>query len=87
MSLEPAFLRAIIEDPEDDGHRLVYSDWLEETGSPEDRDRAEFIRVQCQLARLPEGAPERAALAKREKALLKTLRSLLGTTENTQVIL
>jgi uncharacterized protein (TIGR02996 family) len=71
MSIEQGFLRAIIEDPDDDGHRLVYSDWLEETGLLENLDRAEFIRVQCRLARCPAGAPERPDLAKREKALLK----------------
>src|SRR5262249_8029086 len=41
------FLRAIIDDPASDMHRLVYADWLEERGDPE---RAEFIRVQCELA-------------------------------------
>lgn len=37
---------AILESPEDDAPRLVYSDWLEEQGEAE---RAEFIRVQCKL--------------------------------------
>lgn len=71
MSPEQTFLRAIIDDPDDDRRRLAYSDWLDGTGMPENRDRAEFIRVQCRLARLAEGAPDRPALAKREKALLK----------------
>lgn len=43
------FLAAIIADPLDDVHRLVYADWLEEHDQPE---RAEFIRVQCELAKL-----------------------------------
>jgi len=30
--------------------RLILSDWLDEHGDP---DRTEFIRVQCELARLP----------------------------------
>ncbi|MCA9070661.1 MAG: hypothetical protein KDA84_17140, partial [Planctomycetaceae bacterium] len=34
-------------------------------------DRAEFIRIQCELVHLPENAPHRPALLKREKALLK----------------
>ena len=42
------FLRAICENPEDDTVRLVYADWLDENG---DADRAEFIRVHCELAR------------------------------------
>jgi uncharacterized protein (TIGR02996 family) len=42
-----ALLRGILENPDDDGPRLVYADWLEEHGDPE---RAAFIRVQCRLA-------------------------------------
>jgi uncharacterized protein (TIGR02996 family) len=43
---EAAFLNAIIEEPGEDTHRLVYADWLQEHGRPE---RAEFIRLQCRL--------------------------------------
>ena len=50
MSLETAFLAAILERPEDDFPRLVYADWLDENGDPA---RAEFIRLQLQLAREP----------------------------------
>src|SRR4051812_32622743 len=46
-----ALFRAICEQPDEDTPRLVYADWLEEGGDP---DRAEFIRLQCELARLPE---------------------------------
>jgi uncharacterized protein (TIGR02996 family) len=57
-----AFLQAIREAPEDDAPRLVFADWLEEHGAGEaDRDRAEFIRVQCELARLHYGSPESTA--------------------------
>jgi len=49
MGVEDAFLRDILAHPEDDTPRLVFADWLEENGRPE---RAEFIRVQCELARL-----------------------------------
>src|SRR5262245_54668988 len=42
------FLRAICATPDDDAPRLVFSDWLDETGDP---DRAEFIRQHIQLAR------------------------------------
>jgi uncharacterized protein (TIGR02996 family) len=66
MSLEEAFLRDIHERPHDDAPRLVYADWLDENGQPE---RAEFIRVQCRLAELVTGHPERPALEKREYAL------------------
>src|SRR5262245_43514127 len=54
MSVAPAksahspFLRAVAGQPDEDAPRLVYADWLDEHGDP---DRAEFIRVQCALAR------------------------------------
>ena len=62
-----SFLRAIIADPADDLPRLVYADWLDENGDP---DRAEFIRVQCELAKLPEDDPRRPGLEDREHDLL-----------------
>lgn len=43
-----AFLRHIIAEPEDDLPRLIFADWLDEHG---EAARAEFIRVQCELAR------------------------------------
>jgi hypothetical protein len=46
---------------------LVLADWLEEHG---DLDRAEFIRVQCQLARLASDDPRRPAVRMRERQLL-----------------
>ena len=47
-----ALLAAICADPADDLPRLAYADWLEEH---DDAARAEFVRVQCELARLPHG--------------------------------
>ena len=35
--------------PDDDTLRLAFADWLDEHGDAADRDRAEFIRVQCEL--------------------------------------
>jgi uncharacterized protein (TIGR02996 family) len=49
IPIQQAFLRDIREHPDDDTPRLIYSDWLEENGQPE---RAEFIRVQCELEQL-----------------------------------
>jgi uncharacterized protein (TIGR02996 family) len=66
MNYHDAFLRAILESPEDDTPRLVYADWLEEQGDP----RGEFIRVQCLLARIREGDPQRRSLQRRERELL-----------------
>ena len=51
MTDRDGFLAAIIAQPDDDVPRLVYADWLDEHGDPE---RAELIRVQCELERLPE---------------------------------
>src|SRR6266545_2798134 len=45
-----ALFRTICEQPWEDTPRLVYADWLEENGDPL---RAEFIRVQVQLAAHP----------------------------------
>jgi uncharacterized protein (TIGR02996 family) len=47
MTDDDSFLRAILAAPGDDGPRLVYADWLEESARPA---RAAFIRVQCALA-------------------------------------
>jgi len=57
-----ALLAAIRAAPDDDAPRLVYADWLDEHGEME---RAEFIRVQCELA-----VRESAELRRREVALL-----------------
>jgi uncharacterized protein (TIGR02996 family) len=55
MSDGESLLRAILDEPDEDVHRLVYADWLEENG---DSARAEFIRAQCALARFhDEGDP------------------------------
>ncbi|MEO2088340.1 MAG: TIGR02996 domain-containing protein [Gemmataceae bacterium] len=60
---------AVIASPDDDLPRLVYADWCDENGHPE---RAEFIRVQCALAR-PDGLPadRLADLRIREQTLLE----------------
>jgi uncharacterized protein (TIGR02996 family) len=56
---EQALYQAILAAPHDDTPRLVYADWLEENAdrfptplAKVERARAEFIRVQCALARL-----------------------------------
>ncbi len=65
---EADFLEAICADPTDDGVRLIFSDWLEEHGNV---DRAEFIRIQCQLFNLPEEElSRRSRLVKRQDELL-----------------
>lgn len=46
---ESALRRSVLLAPADDAPRLILADWHEEAGQPE---RAAFIRVQCELARL-----------------------------------
>jgi uncharacterized protein (TIGR02996 family) len=70
MTHEYAFLQAILDDPDDEGLRLIFADWLEEQGQP----RGEFIRTQCTLARLPAADPRRPLLEAREQFLLATYR-------------
>ena len=64
---EAAFLRAIAAEDNADVGRLAFADWLEERG---DSDRAEFIRVQCELS--APGLPKDGPLAHRERALLNS---------------
>jgi uncharacterized protein (TIGR02996 family) len=65
-----ALLRAIEANADEDTPRLVYADWLEEHATSDaDRGRAEFIRLQCAVAREPPGK-RRTALAVREHQLL-----------------
>ncbi len=49
MTHEAAFLKEILADPEADCPRLLFADWLDEN---DQRERAEFVRVQCALAGL-----------------------------------
>jgi uncharacterized protein (TIGR02996 family) len=60
-----AFLQAILHEPDDDTHRLVYADWLDDHGDP----RGEFIRVQCELDRLGADDPTRQVLLERSETL------------------
>jgi uncharacterized protein (TIGR02996 family) len=66
-TVEEAFVSDIRANPDDDGVRLIYADWLEENGQSQ---RAEFIRVQIELARLADDDPRREALADRQDELL-----------------
>src|SRR5438270_5908894 len=73
METEDAALwRAVVAAPHDDAPRLVLADWLEENGRPE---RAEFVRLQCRLARLDEDDPDRAPLERRERQLWQKHRA------------
>jgi uncharacterized protein (TIGR02996 family) len=66
MNTEDAFYADIVEHPDDDTPRLIFADWLEEAGRVE---QAEFIRLQCQLARLDDGDARLAEMRCREQYL------------------
>ncbi len=52
LSDRDALLAAIRDHPEEDTPRLMFADWLDEQGGAADTAHAEFIRLQCELARL-----------------------------------
>jgi uncharacterized protein (TIGR02996 family) len=68
MSVEDVFIEGIRAAPHDPLPRLVYADYLEESGDP----RGELIRIQCELAsdHHERGDAFRAALIDRERELL-----------------
>jgi uncharacterized protein (TIGR02996 family) len=70
MNIEAALLAEVIANPAEDGPRLICADWLEEYGGKAGQERAEFIRVQIELARLDEDDPRRAELQGRERRLM-----------------
>src|SRR4051794_41783914 len=78
---DQVLLSTIIADPDDDRPRLVYADWLQEHGQ---LDRARLIRVQIELAHLPDNDDEPTALQVEEEQLEatceKTLPQLEGIT-------
>jgi uncharacterized protein (TIGR02996 family) len=61
-------LAAIHIRPDDDAPRLDYASWLADRGDP----RGEFIRAQCELARLAPSDPRHKQLRARERELLAT---------------
>jgi uncharacterized protein (TIGR02996 family) len=67
---ETAFFTPIRARPRDDLPRLLYADYLDESTERADQDRAEFIRLQLALARIPHDHPDRAKLAERQNELL-----------------
>jgi uncharacterized protein (TIGR02996 family) len=67
-STAQGFLEDILAHPDDDTPRLIFADWLEDEG---DSDRAEFIRVQIERARLPEWDARQVRLKVREDELIK----------------
>src|SRR4051794_1062884 len=76
-------LQAILDAPDDDGPRLVYTDWLEEHATADaDRVRAAFLRLQCEADRTERDTPRAVALDRRWEELWpaadRTWQELLG---------
>jgi uncharacterized protein (TIGR02996 family) len=70
MSEESAFLAHLAANPGDDVTRLVYADWLDESGD----ERAGFLRAEQELARLGEDDPRAAELGGELSERLRSLR-------------
>ena len=65
MPTEDDFLRAILDDVDDASCRLVFADWLEERGDP----RGEWLRIDCELAKVGPKDRRRKALEARKQQL------------------
>jgi uncharacterized protein (TIGR02996 family) len=75
---EDAFLEPILARYADDGPRLVFADFLEESAAPADAARGELVRLQCALARLPADDPRRRDLVSRETELVQEYQAVWG---------
>ena len=69
MTHDEAFLADILEHSEDDTPRLVYADWLQDSGQD---DRATFIRLQVERSRCPDEGETARALRQQAEQLLRT---------------
>src|SRR5260370_4724288 len=70
MTPDESFLQAIRAEPDDDALRLIYADFLQEKEDPASVQRGEFIRVQCELARMNSTPQRWLQLKTRAEALL-----------------
>src|SRR5262245_48470304 len=71
MTLQHTLFQAILSAPEADEPRERYADWLDESLNPQ----AEFIRVQCRLARGRESRACQFELENRERELVGEFES------------
>jgi uncharacterized protein (TIGR02996 family) len=74
-----ALLAACKDAPEDDAVRLILADWLEENGDEPARDRAEFLRLECEYRHLPYlDAREAGLLTRMYRLAIKNERAWLA---------
>ncbi len=72
-----AFMRACLEQPADATARLVFADWLEETGEPHSAAWAHFIRLKIEADRYTPDSHERRALDHRAEMQSPQIRARL----------
>jgi uncharacterized protein (TIGR02996 family) len=73
MTTEEAFLRGVLDDIRDPLRRLAFADWLDDHGDP----RAEWLRLDCELAGLDQWDGRRPMLEARKRELGEALRECL----------
>ena len=67
----------ILANPEDNAPRLVFADWLEETGLDSNVAWAQFIRLNAELRRATENDPRRQKLIAASERTARDIRSRL----------
>jgi type IV pilus assembly protein PilB len=72
-----AFMRVYLRDPTDTPTRLVFADWLEETGRPWNAAWAHYIRLKAEADRHLFGTPERRELEREAAAFAPHIRANL----------
>jgi uncharacterized protein (TIGR02996 family) len=80
MSSHPdadAFLQAILDNPSELTTRLVFADWLEDTGEPSNIAWAHFIRLNAEVNQHPEGSFEHDNLEWRTAQLAPRIHATL----------
>ena len=70
-SAAEAFLRDIMEHPDDDAPRLIFADFLQDQPDAAVSARGDFVRAQVQRSRLTPGEPRYVELQEREEELLR----------------
>jgi uncharacterized protein (TIGR02996 family) len=73
-----AFVRKLLERPTDATARLVFADWLEETGDKRNTAWAYYIRLRTEADRYPHGSTERAELEQQAACYTKHIRAELA---------
>lgn len=69
MDLEKGFLADIVSHPDDEGIRLIYSDWLAEQGTALQLAKSEWIRLQINNSRCRAAVPVDSHMISREMEL------------------